>query len=83
MPDVFTRMHATSVIDTVGAGFIFVGLIVISGITLVSVKLAILILVFGLAGPVATHAVARAALYAGVKPVDKAGNEVEIPPSKP
>ena len=27
MPDVFTRMHAASVIDTTGAGFLIFGLI--------------------------------------------------------
>ena len=83
MPDVFTRMHAASVSDTVGAGFIFIGLIILSGFSLVTVKLVFLILAFGLMGPVATHAVARAALYAGVKPLDRNGKTMEAPPSNP
>ena len=65
MPDVFTRLHAASVVDTVGAWLIFVGLIILAGFTLPSVKLLFLIIVFGLMTPVATHAVARAALHAG------------------
>lgn len=78
MPDVFTRLHAASVVDTAGAWLIFVGLIVLAGFTLTSVKLVFLIMVFGLMTPVATHAVARAALHAGVKPVvDADGTEGE------
>lgn len=68
MPDVFTRLHAASVIDTAGAGLILLGLIVIAGFSPVSIKLVILVLMFGLLGPVASHAVARAALHAGIRP---------------
>ena len=79
MPDVFTRLHAASVIDTIGAGLIFLGLIVLAGFTLVSVKLVFLIAVFGLMTPVATHAVARAALHAGIEPiVDEDGTEQAV-----
>ena len=39
MPDVFTRMHAASVIETLGAGLILIGLILQAGFTLVAVKL--------------------------------------------
>ena len=81
MPDVFTRLHASSVIDTVGAGFILLGLIVLAGFSLVSVKLVILIVAFGLTGPVASHAVARAALYAGIKPLGEDLTKTELPPS--
>ena len=68
MPDVFTRMHGSSVSDTLGGGLILIGLIVIAGVSLVAVKLVFLILFFGLMSPVSTHAIARAALHAGVKP---------------
>ncbi len=33
MPDVFTRMHATTKCDTMGAGLIFLGLIIWSGMS--------------------------------------------------
>lgn len=69
MPDIFTRLHASSVADTAGAGFIFVGLLVLEGFTLVGARLVFLLMAFALMGPVATHAVARAALHAGVKPL--------------
>jgi multicomponent Na+:H+ antiporter subunit G len=43
MPDVFTRLHAASVADTFGVGLVLVGLILVGGLSLVSVKLAFLI----------------------------------------
>ncbi len=85
LPDVFTRMHGSSVSDTLGGGLILIGLIVIAGFSLIAVKLAFLILFFGLMSPVSTHAIARAALHAGVKPVlaDDAEPEAKPKESKP
>jgi multicomponent Na+:H+ antiporter subunit G len=75
MPDFFTRMHAASVTDTLGAGLILLGLMVQAGLTLITVKLiAIGVLIF-FTSPAATHALARAALARGVKPL-LAGDEV-------
>jgi multicomponent Na+:H+ antiporter subunit G len=68
MPDLFTRMHAASLVDTVGAGFVLLGLALQAGPTLVTVKLAMIGLLIFFASPTATHALARAALYRGVKP---------------
>ena len=79
MPDVFTRLHAASVSDTFGVGLILIGLILVGGLTLVSVKLAFLLAFLFLTGPVATHAVARAALDAGVKARDEKGEPLEEP----
>ena len=42
MPDPYTRLHASSVVDTLGAGLILAGLIVQAGFTLISAKLAII-----------------------------------------
>lgn len=42
MPDFYTRMHAASVTDTLGAGLILLGLMLHAGLSLVSVKLLIL-----------------------------------------
>ena len=91
MPDIFTRLHAASVIDTAGAGLILAGLMVLGGFSLVTVKLIFIVLMFGLIGPVASHAVARAALHAGIKPMgtDETSTERATPgegeeaPSKP
>ena len=83
MPDVFTRMHGASVGDTLGVGLILLGLILIGGLSLVTVKLVCLGFFIGLTNPVATHALARAALQAGVTPLVAAGGKLEAPPSKP
>jgi multicomponent Na+:H+ antiporter subunit G len=69
MPDVFTRMHATSVGDTFGAGLMIAGMMVQAGFSLVTAKLLFLLLFLWFIGPVATHVLAHAALIAGVKPV--------------
>lgn len=68
MPDFYTRMHAASVTDTLGAGLILIGLMLLAGLTLVSVKLAMIGLLTLIANPTATHALARAALLSGLAP---------------
>lgn len=79
MPDLFTRMHAASVIDTLGAALLAGGFILQAGFTLVSAKLLFVLLLFFFTGPVAAHALAQAALYAGVEPKldeDRRGRQV-------
>ncbi len=68
MPDFFTRMHASSVTDTAGAGFMLLGLMLQAGWTLVMVKLVFVALMIFFASPTATHALANAALARGLKP---------------
>ncbi len=67
MPDFFTRMHAASVIETLGAGLILLGLILQAGFTLVAVKLLMVGVLILFVSPTATHALARAAMVRGVK----------------
>lgn len=69
MPDFYTRMHAASVIETLGAGLVIAGLMVQAGFTLASAKLAILAALIFFASPTATHALAKAAHERGVEPV--------------
>ena len=68
MPDFFTRMHAASVTDTVGAGLVLLGLMLQAGWTLITVKLLFMGLLIFFATPTATHALAKAALARGLKP---------------
>jgi len=79
MPDFYTRMHAASVIDTLGAGLILFGLVLQAGFTLVAVKLGMLALLIFFASPTATHALALAAMGRGLKPLLAEDGE---PPSK-
>lgn len=81
MPDFYTRCHAASVTDTLGAGLVLAGLVLQCDQVLVAAKLAIIGLLLLFIGPVATHALARAALHAGVKPL--LAGDGEDAPSKP
>lgn len=69
MPDVYTRLHAAGIKDTMGAALTLVGLMLQGGLTLVTVKLVLIWLFLWFTSPVATHAVARAALFGGVRPI--------------
>jgi len=78
-PDVFTRMHAASLADTLGAGLIILGLLLQAGFgaDLAGIKL-IMILVFLLfTSPVVTHALAQAALMDGETPWTRDGRPTE------
>ena len=69
MPDVFTRMHATSVSDTLGVGFLVAGMAMQTTDWTVWVRLGIIVIVLYVTGAVASHALARAALHDGEKPL--------------
>jgi multicomponent Na+:H+ antiporter subunit G len=71
LPDFFTRMHAISKSDTLGALLSVAGLACLSGDVLVALKLLLIGFFVFLANPVATHALSRAALLTGVKPWTK------------
>jgi multicomponent Na+:H+ antiporter subunit G len=68
-PDLFTRLHAASVTDTMGAGLTLVGLMLQSGLTLVTLKLFLILLFLFFTGPTAGHALAKAALHGGERPI--------------
>lgn len=68
MPDFFTRLHAASVTDTLGAGLLCCGLMLQAGPTLVTAKLLFILALLFFTGPAITHALAQAALHAGVEP---------------
>jgi multicomponent Na+:H+ antiporter subunit G len=69
MPDVYTRMHAAGVIDPFGVCLIFAGLMIQAGFTLVTAKLVFLVVLLLFTSPVACHALAKAALHRGLKPL--------------
>lgn len=75
MPDFYTRMHAASVIETLGAGLLLLGLILQAGLTLVAVKLAVLAWLIFFTSPAATHALAKAAFARGLQPLLAQGEE--------
>lgn len=71
MPDLYTRMHAASVTDSIAPVLIIAGIMLQAGATLASVKLAAILLFLLLTGPTASNALASAALLAGTKPAAK------------
>ena len=70
MPGFFTRVHAASITDTLGAGLIIGGLLLQSPHWQGAVKLVLIMVFMVLTGPTATHALAKAALHAGLRPHD-------------
>jgi multicomponent Na+:H+ antiporter subunit G len=70
LPDFFSRIHAASLTDSMCAPCIIAGLMLQSGLTLVTVKLAFLIVFLFLTSPTAAHALAKAALHGGLAPGD-------------
>ncbi len=67
-PDVYTRMHAASLVETLGVGLILLGLVFQAGLSLISVKLALIFIFLFFTNPTTTHALARALNHAGIKP---------------
>jgi multicomponent Na+:H+ antiporter subunit G len=69
MPDFYTRVHAASVTETLGAGLILLGLMLQAGFTLACAKLIMIAVLIMFMSPTATHALTRAALVRGLEPL--------------
>jgi multicomponent Na+:H+ antiporter subunit G len=70
-PDFYSRMHPAGKADTLGQGLVLFGMILYEGLTFVSLKLLLIIVFIFIANPTATHAIAKAAYIAGIKPWQK------------
>jgi len=68
LKDVYARLHAASLIDTLGVGLIMTGLMFQAGLTLVTAKLALILIFVFFTSPTATFALARAAINHDVLP---------------
>lgn len=77
MPDLFTRLHAAGITDTMGAGLILTGLMFQGGLSLVTVKLLLVLGFLWFSSPVSTYAQARATLASGQEPFW--AEDMEIP----
>lgn len=71
LPDVYTRMHATTKADTLGAVSILLGLAIYSLDVFTALKMVIIVVFIFIANPTASHAIAKAAYQSGEKPFDK------------
>jgi len=68
LPDLYTRAHASSKADTLGAGFGLAAVAVAFGPSRAAIKAALLILFVYFTNPTAAHAISRAAYDQGVEP---------------
>ena len=68
LPDVFTRSHAVSLTDSLGAFFLLIGLSIYEGLSLNVLKILAVLALLYLQNPVIAHATLRAAVRAGLKP---------------
>lgn len=74
-PDFFSRIHAASLTDTLGASLILIGLMFQAGWGLALPKLLLILLFSLLAGTTASHAMAKAALKSGLRPLVMKGED--------
>jgi len=81
-PDLYSRIHAGGMADTLASFLILGGLALQSGLTLVTVKLIFIIAFLFITSPTATYALAQATLVAGLKPRLKDIQELDIAPSE-
>lgn len=77
MPDLYTRIHASSLTDTMGAVLIILGVMLQAGWTLAAFKLGAILLFLLLTSPTATNALASAALLASQRREELASEQKE------
>ena len=68
LPDFFTRLHAASVTESLAAPLLIIGIMLKTGLSLESAKLALVIVIMVVANPTITYALCRAAAHGGKKP---------------
>ena len=77
LPDVYARMHAAGITDTLGAGMILAGLMLQGGLTLVTVKLFLILVFLLYTSPTSTYALANAAYRRGLAPLLGGGTSAD------
>jgi len=68
MPNLYTRMHAASLTDTIAAALIIGGIMLQAGATLATIKLAAILMFLLITSPTASNALASAAILSGLQP---------------
>lgn len=67
LPDLFTRAHALSLTDSIGAVFVLAGLAVYEGFTVNFLRIIVVLLLIYLMNPAISHATLRAAYRSGMR----------------
>ena len=66
LPDVYNRMHAVGKCDTLGAGLMLIGLMIIADSFAVIIKLLIVLFLIIVINPVVTHLMAKVSYERGM-----------------
>jgi multicomponent Na+:H+ antiporter subunit G len=80
MPDLYTRMHAASVTDSMCAILVLGGIMLQAGWSLATIKLIAILLFLLLTSPTSSNALASAALLAGTRPIAERKQDREETP---
>jgi len=80
LPDVYARMHAASVVDTLGMLLLVLGMLVIEGFSQNALKLLMIAVFVLFTTPVAAHALSRAALREFEPQLDSKNEDAAEPP---
>ena len=67
LPDFYTRLQASGMGETLGLVLSFIGLVIIEGANLTSIKLIMIAMLVFLCNPIGTHMLVRAAHQEGFK----------------
>jgi multicomponent Na+:H+ antiporter subunit G len=67
MPDLYMRMQAATKAGTLGVGCLALALIAHYGFSVVAAEAALIVIFLFLTAPIASHLIARAAYFVGVK----------------
>ncbi|MCE3232101.1 MAG: conserved rane protein of unknown function [Rickettsiaceae bacterium] len=71
MPDFFTRLHPAGLADSFGAPLVLIGVAIQHGFSFLSAKIMLLVFFILITSPTSTHALAKAALFFGLKPITR------------
>ena len=71
LPDVYTRSHAVSLTDSLGAFFVLGGLALYEGFSTNLIKILVVLILLYLLNPVIAHATVRSAYRSGLQPWSK------------
>ena len=67
MPDFYSRSHAASLTDTLGAALILLGLGLQAGLSLIAVKLLFIYVFIYITSPTSAHALVKSAYSKGIR----------------
>ncbi len=59
LPDVFSRMHATTKADTLGAGLVLIGVIIWQGFGFLAFNILLILIFIWITNPTAAHFIAK------------------------